>query len=146
MPVDPHPSLPRKRMTVTRQFDKGLSFSAKVATINVQGLRGCHEYVEDHLAHQNHQIAFLQETTRTKSGGGLIQSAKFSIYATDSKGKWGVATWFNKHEGALDITSRPHCIDEILHRCPRLLAVVTRAGEAKLAFFSGHCPRQGRAQ
>ncbi|CAE7193341.1 unnamed protein product [Symbiodinium sp. CCMP2592] len=126
---------------------KTAKLRTELLTINIQGLKGKHAYVEDQLAWRKTRIAFFQET---KDAAGMIRTTRYVRFASPAAGHWGTAIWISKEQGAFDLNERPVFIDDndttVVHSGPRLLFLkIVKAG-LQLILFSAHIPHEAREQ
>ena len=120
-------------------------FRLAAATINVQGLRTKCQYIEDQLDQREIHVAFLQET---KLPGGTHTSQNYLRLHTDAESHWGVGIWIHRKLGVLTTGRKGLTVDEhdveILHKTPRLLALLLNVNSLKIGLLSGHCPHSSR--
>ncbi|CAE7857683.1 unnamed protein product, partial [Symbiodinium necroappetens] len=122
-------------------------FRLRACTANVQGLTGHYKYVEEQLDRMAMNVVFLQET---KGHSGICQSSAYLRLSTEACRHFGVAVWFHRRLGAMQIDGVPLVIQEedieVLAETPRLLTLVVRKDGRKFGFIAGHCPHSGRAE
>ena len=133
--------------TTGADADKDTTFAAKILSVNVQGLKGMHRYLEEQCEQRGTQILCIQEH---KDVAGLVQSKRYLRLASSSNKHWGTALWFSRTDGAFTIDGKPVCLQEtdlqILQDHPRLLSVGATHRGLKFLFFSGHCPHAEKVE
>ena len=87
-----------------RLMHKAGSTSMLAPSINVQGLSGNYRYIEEQFEHGGFNVVMLQET---KSPGGQCKSKRYYRLATEPQRHWGVAIWFSRRFGVLNIDGFP---------------------------------------
>ena len=119
---------------------------AAAVSLNIQGLKGKHAYLEAQLAWKETQIAFLQET---KDADGTVRTKRFLRLASPSEAHWGTALWLSREHGAFDIDGTPVFVDEadvaIVANEPRLLLATIKKAGLCIVLLSGHVPHSARA-
>ena len=122
------------------------SYSANVATVNIQSLRGKCKYIEEQLHARNVNVACLQET---KLESGTVASQHYLRLHSRADSHWGVAIWIHRQLGLLMVDEKPLRVDEndisFLYEGPRLLVLLVTIGEIKIGLVSGHCPHASRS-
>ena len=117
-------------------------FHSSAVSVNIQGLKGKHAYLESQLAWKRIQLVFIQETKDT------ILSKRFLRLASKAESHWGTAIWFSREHGAFDIGGEPVIVDEAdvttVASEPRLLLVMVQKVAMRILLFSGHIPHAAR--
>ena len=114
-------------------------------TVNLQGLRGKHAYVEQQMVWKQINIAFVQET---KDADGTVNTKNYLRLSSPSESHWGTAVWLNKQIGAFRLNGSPVTVEEAdvetVFSGPRLLLLCIRKAGQTFILFSGHCPHGAR--
>ena len=143
-PLTPEDLIP---LRTTRTTDQNPFFSTVALSVNLQGLRGKHSYVDAQLDARHCQVAFLQET---KDPGGTCHSKNYLRFGTPAESHWGVAIWIHKRLGLLQLGDSALRVDEadvqIVLQNKRLLVLKIRRPQGTIVLFSGHCPHGARVQ
>ena len=123
------------------------TFKTKIATINIQGLRGKCKYVEDQLDDLGIQLALLQET---KTPSGVCMTRKYFRLHTDAASHWGVAIWIHKRLGIISTEQGPLRVEEsdaqVLVDQERLLILLVQLADLRIGVISAHCSHSARAK
>ncbi|CAE7677247.1 unnamed protein product [Symbiodinium sp. CCMP2456] len=142
--VCPEESVPTVA-TVSSKTSASLTFRA--LSVNLQGLKGKHAYIEEQLSWRGVQIACIQET---KDYDGMVHTKKYLRLAAPSDAHWGTAIWLSKEYGAFTVDGAAVIVTEadVEIKCstPRLLFVIVKKAGMMIALFSGHSPHGGQAE
>ena len=144
-PLLPEHVVPTTEGTASQQGLDGKTYCAKVATVNIQSLRGKCKYIEEQLHARHINLVCLQET---KLDSGAVTSQHYLRLHSRADSHWGVAIWIHRTLGLLNIDGKPLSVDEhdisFLHEGPRLLVLIVTKGDTKIGLVSGHCPHTSR--
>ena len=120
-------------------------FHSSAVSVNIQGLKGKHAYLESQLAWKRTQLVFIQET---KDLDGTIMTKRFLRRASNAESHWGTAIWLNREHGAFDIGGKPVFVDEAdvttVASGPRLLLIMVQKVGMRIILFSGHIPHAAK--
>ncbi|CAE7779518.1 unnamed protein product [Symbiodinium sp. CCMP2592] len=135
--------------TFTKQVGRQSSSMTQVEcvaiSLNVQGLRDKHRYLEDQFDMENCNLVFLQET---KSPMGVCASQAYLRLGTDHQKHWGVGIWVSRTRGLFMSEGSPIHITEqdvyVVQESPRLLVLEITTAGIRFVLFAGHCPHTGQ--
>ncbi|CAE7378412.1 grxB [Symbiodinium sp. CCMP2456] len=125
--------------------DEARPFQLRAATVNIQGMGGNYPYVDEQLHRLDLNLVCIQEV---KGREGLCLGRNYLRLSTESDKYWGAAIWIHRVRGLMTVQGQPmHVLEQdmnILHQCPRILAVLINKNGHKILVISAHCPHAGR--
>ncbi|CAE7261007.1 RE2 [Symbiodinium sp. CCMP2592] len=121
-------------------------FSLKCLSVNIQGLKGKHRYLDEQWNYGQYQLIFIQET---KDAEGSTASCNYWRLAAPSQAHWGTAIWVSKQWGCMTVDDQPLMIApadvRVRYQGPRLLVMEITKGDLVIIAFSAHIPHAAKA-
>ena len=127
-----------------RELSQAWDLNVRCVTVNVQSAVGKHAYLEQQFEDACIAIAFLQEM---KEKAGLVKSARYLRFGTDSETHWGVAIWISRVTPLGWVDSTPVFADEtsinVISAGPRHLVLNVAVRGERFCLTCAHFPHQG---
>ncbi|CAE7031281.1 unnamed protein product [Symbiodinium sp. CCMP2592] len=143
--LEAHHVIPTTTKYVGRQASSSMQVECVAVSLNVQGLRDKHRYLEEQFDEAHCNLVFLQET---KSPMGVCSSKAYLRLGTDHQKHWGVGVWVSKTRGLFTADGSSVQVTEqdmyVVKESPRLLVLEITTAGLRFVIFAGHCPHTGQ--